>query len=365
MNILYLATHLNTGGITSYLLNLSRGLKKKGHNVYVASSGGDLLYKFKQEGIRFIPIPIKTKAEINPKILVSLFCLCPVIKSEKIQIAHSNTRVTQVLGELLKRFCAIKHVSTGHGFFTMKFTRRLFPCWGDKVIAISPQVKGHLVNDLGVTAEKIEVVHNGIDIERFAALTKDEGRRTKEDLGLGSGPVVGIIARLSDVKGHKYLIQAMKRVLEIFPAATLLIVGEGKERGRLIQLTRKLGIEKQVIFISSVSDTRMVLSVMDVFVMPSLHEGLGLSLMEAMAFGVPVIGSRVGGIPSLIQDGKSGLLVEPEDVAGLSAAIIRVLSDKASSAIMSGSAADFINNNFGLQRQAEETERVYKACLEK
>ncbi|MFA6350397.1 MAG: glycosyltransferase family 4 protein [Candidatus Omnitrophota bacterium] len=363
MNVLYLATHLNTGGITSYLMNLSTSLKRRGHNIYVASSGGEALRKFEREGIKFIPIPIKTKAEISPGILVSLCRLSPVIKSENIQIVHSNTRVTQVLGELLKRFCGVKHISTGHGFFTMKLTRRLFPCWGDKVIAISAQVRDHLVNDLKVPAQNISVVHNGIDVEKFRERGAGDRGQQKKEFNLGDGPVIGIIARLSDVKGHKFLIQAMMEVLEKIPAATLLIVGEGKERGRLIELTRDLGIEKQVIFISSVSDTRLVLSVLDVFVLPSLHEGLGLSLMEAMAFGLPVIGSRVGGIPSLIQDGHNGILVEPEDILGLSGSILRVLSDKTLAIKLGGNAADFINRNFGLRMMAEETERIYQECL--
>ncbi|MCX5711585.1 MAG: glycosyltransferase family 4 protein [Candidatus Omnitrophica bacterium] len=365
MNILYLTTHLNTGGITSYLLSLCRAMKSKGHNVYLASSGGDCLLKFEQEGVKFVPISIKTKAEISPKILISLRQLALLIKQENIQIVHSNTRVTQVLAELLRRFYSVKHISTCHGFFRMKLSRRLFSCWGDKVVAISSQVRDHLVNDLGVPANKIAIVHNGIDIDKFRVKGQGLSDKEKQAMGLGGGPVIGIIARLSDVKGHIYLIQAMKTVLEKFPAATLLIVGEGKERGRLIQLASSLGIEKQVIFISSVSDTRHILSVLDVFVMPSLHEGLGLALMEAMAFGLPVIGSKVGGILSLIEDGKSGILVESRDVVGLSVALIKVLSDNAAAKSLGENAARFIGNNFGLEKMAEETERVYVKCLEK
>ena len=365
MKILFLTTHLNTGGITSYVLTLARGLKKKGHDVYVASSAGDCLYKFEESGINFFRIPIKTKAEINPKIFISYLKLLGFIKREGIQIVHSNTRVTQVLGCLLSNSCGVAHVSTCHGFFKRRLTRMMFPCWPDTVVAISQQVREHLINDLGVDESKITVIHNGIDVDSFSAPAKGQEKQRKQELGLKQGPVVGIVARLSDVKGHIYLIQAMKNVLNKFSDASLLIVGEGKMQGKLIILSRQLGIEKNIIFIASASDTRVVLAAMDVFVMPSVHEGLGLALMEAMAFGLPVIGSNVGGIKSLIQDGYNGILVEPRDVNALSSAIERMLSDMKAAQVMGNNAREFIKNNFDQEEMILNTERGYFKCLKK
>jgi glycosyltransferase involved in cell wall biosynthesis len=366
MNILYVTNHLNTGGITSYILTLARGLKQKGHNVYVASSKIGLLADCIAEGIVFIPIPINTKSELNPKILLSKLKLSHVIKQNNIHIVHSNSRTTQVLGYSLSKSLGVVHVTTCHGFFKNRLSRRIFPCWGSKVIAISESVMTHLVDDFKVRPQDIIVIHNGIDLDKFkisafAAGGGEAGCKTerKKEFGLGEGPVVGIIARLSDVKGHRYLIEAMKEVLENVPAAQLVIVGEGRTEKKLIRLTRKLGIEGNVFFIPAVSETVRILPVMDVFVMPSLKEGLGLALMEAMAAGLAVIGSEVGGIKSLIRDDYNGLLVRPADVNQLSRAILRLLNDSGEREGLGVNARKFITENFSQETMISRTEEVY------
>lgn len=380
MNILYLTNHLNVGGISSYILSLSSALKTRGHNVYVASSGGELLGEFLEKGVIYIPIPIRTKQEVSPKILFSMFKLSKLNSKNNIDIVHSNSRTTQVLGCLLGSRLNIPHIFTCHGFFKKRFFRRVFPCWGNKIVAISKEVKEHLINDFKVKEEDIRVIHNGIDIEKFRkpitdgsttltigtelSRSADNREPRKKDLGLGSGPVVGIIARLSDVKGHIYLIEAMSRVLKDIPDAQLFIVGEGKMKTKLLLLARRLGIGEKVFFIPSVSDTRGVLSVMDLFVMPSLEEGLGLSLMEAMAAGRAVIGSDVGGIKSLIRDNSNGLLVKPQDINALTLAILNLLKDPEKRKIMGNNARDFISRNFSQEQMVSLTEEVYQECVD-
>lgn len=365
MNILYLTNHLNIGGISSYLLTLARGLKARGHNVYVASSQGELLSRFIQEGIVYIPIPIKTKQEVSPKVLMSLFGLIPHIKTKEIDIIHSNTRVTQVLGCLIYRYSHVPYVSTCHGFFKKRFFRQAFPCWGLRVIAISEEVEKHLKTDFKVREKEIRVIHNGIDLEKFnpAKGGTESKIEIKRKFGLQDAPIVGIVARLSDVKGHTYLIEAMKAVLEKIPGAQLLIVGEGKMKGELQNLSSNLGIEKNVFFIPAVMDTTDVLSIMDLFILPSLKEGLGLSLMEAMACGLAVIGSDVGGIRSLIQHGYNGILVKPADTQGISAAILELLKDKVKRKSLGDNARIFMKQNFSQEKMVLETERVYLECL--
>ena len=363
MNILYITNHLNIGGITSYVLSLAAGLKKRGHNIYLASSGGQLVGKFLEGGINYIPIPIKTKSEVSPKILFSGFKLLKAIKQYDIDIIHSNSRTTQVLGCLLNKKSSAQFMSTCHGFFKRRFFRLVFPCWGKKVIAISESVKEHLVNDFAVPQENIRVIHHGIDVERFQRNTHNAIRDTKEKIGLGLGPVVGIVARLSDVKGYPYLIQAMKSVLQNFPEVQLLVVGEGRQKQDLIELITRLEIQKNVFLITSPIDTTEVLSVMDIFVLPSLKEGLGLSLMEAMAAGLAVIGSDVGGIKSLIQNGSNGILVEPQDIEGLAAAILELIQNPERAAALGKEAEAFIRENFSYDKMVLDTEGVYLECL--
>ncbi|KPK98320.1 MAG: hypothetical protein AMJ95_05040 [Omnitrophica WOR_2 bacterium SM23_72] len=370
MNILYLSNHLNTGGITSYLLTLAAGMSKKGHSVYLASSGGSWFSRFTAEGIDFVPIPMNTKKMVSPKILASFLKLSKIVEKSKIQLVHSHSRTTQVLGYWLARNLKIKHILTCHGFFKRRLSRKLFPCWPDAIIAISEQVKEHLVNDLKADVRKIFVVPNGIDVEKFRVPALPAGRQNpkskmelKKQLGLKEGPIIGIVARLSDVKGHLYLIRALPFVLEQIPEVQLLIVGDGKMKKELVRAVENLKVEQNVIFVPSVPDTREVFSLIDMFVMPSLKEGLGLALMEAMASGLAVIGSDVGGIRSLIQEGVNGLLVKPADVTGLSQAILRLLKDPRESKALGEAGRLFMENNFSQDKMVVQTQGVYEKCL--
>ncbi len=362
MNILYLANHLNTGGITSYLFALATGAKQRGHKVYLASSPGGLAPKFVEAGMEFIPIPIMTKSELSPKIWISLFKLLPLVKEKDIQIIHANTRVTQVLAYLLARLSGRPFISTCHGFFKPRLARRIFGCWGDKVIAISEQVKEHLTDDFRVPESDIRVINNGIDIMRFSSA----GPATKQErtaLGLKDGPVIGIIARLSDVKGHIYLIQAMALVLRDIPSAQLLIIGEGKMKEELVNSVRDLKIEKSVIFIPTLSDTPRALAAMDIFVMPSLAEGFGLGAAEAMAAGVCVVASDIGGLRSLITDNLNGVLVESKNSVALAKAIVNLLSDENKRKALALAGRNFVKENFSSEKCAYLTCEVYSECL--
>lgn len=364
MNILFLTNHLNVGGITKYTLTLASGLKKKGHNVYIASSGGQLLTRFIEAGATYIHIPIKTKSEISWNVLASLFKLLPYIKEKNIDIIHANSRVTQVLGYFIQRLSHKPFVSTCHGFFKKRFFRKVLPCWGVKVIAISESVEEHLFDDFKVDKKDIAVVHSGIDTQKFQLNKGKVNKSTKgKDSLPAGGPVIGTIARLSEEKGHSYLIEAMKYVLQDIPGAKLLLIGDGRMKEKLVSLVKKLEIAQNVFFISEVSDTKEILFDFDLFVMPSLKEGLGLALMEAMACGLPVIGSAVGGIKDLIQDGFNGLLVKPADSLGLAEAILALLRDSAKSDFLGSNASNFIKENFSQEEMVLKTERVYLECV--
>jgi glycosyltransferase involved in cell wall biosynthesis len=342
-------------------LTLAGGLKQKGHQVYLASSGGELEDKFIQAGITLFKVPLKTKNEISPKIFFCFWKLRKVVREFNIDLIHSQSRTTQVLADLLGRALVKPHIFSCHGFFKPKLSRRVFGCWGQKVIAISQQVKEHLIADFKLDEFKISVVHNGIDTKNFGDFSARV--RLRKDLGIQDALLVGIIARLSDVKGHIYLIRAMPEVVKIFPTAKLLIIGEGKMKDTLVKETDRLGIKENVLFIPRASNTRDLLSAMDIFVMPSLQEGLGLALMEAMAQGVAVVGSAVGGIKTLIQDRVNGLLVAPADSAALAQAIIGLCNDPALRRALGSRAREFIMANFSKEEMVDKTEIVYQQSL--
>ena len=205
------------------------------------------------------------------------------------------------------------------------------------------------------------LINNGVDARNFGDFS---GRaKLRGSLNVNDVTLVGIIARLSDVKGHTYLLQAMPGVLKSFPSTKLLIVGQGKMQECLVKEVEALGIKDNVLFLPKAENTRDVLAAMDIFVMPSLQEGLGLALMEAMAQGLAVIGSAVGGIPTLIQDNQNGLLVAPADVAGLVAAILKLLNDSKLRQDLGKNARQFIMDNFSQEKTVDQTEWIYKKCL--
>ncbi|MCG8430489.1 MAG: glycosyltransferase family 4 protein [Candidatus Omnitrophica bacterium] len=366
MNILLIANHLNPGGITSYLITLGKGLVKEGHRVYLATAGGTRLARCIAEGMECIPVPMKTKNEFSPAVFVSAVKLGMILHEHPVDVIHAHSRTTQVLGCLLGRWKNIPVISTCHGFFnSRRLSRRLMPCWGMKVIAVSEQVKRHLEDDFGVAAERIAVVHNGIDFSCLRSRERGaEVARIKKSLGLrGDVPAAGIIARLSDVKGHRYLIEAMREVKQRFPGVQLLVAGDGKMRAELVELRARLRLEGTVVFVPEVRDIPAVLSAIDIFVMPSLQEGLGLALMEAMAAGCAVVASNVGGIRTLVTDGETGLLAEPGSPESIARSLLRLLGDAGLRERLGARAQEYIRAHFSQEKMVRETEEVYRRCL--
>ncbi len=367
MKILFLTTHFNTGGITSYILTLGEALVKSGHQVWVASSGGNCVPRLEAAGIRHISINIRTKSEASPKLWLSFGPLKDLIRKEGINIIHTQTRVTQVLGFFLSRLTGVAMVTTCHGFFKARWFRRIFPCWGAAVIAISKPVACHLNADFGVAQNQIHLIVNGIDLNRFV-MTNDQMRReARQKTGMGDGPLIGIntpligvVARLSNVKGIDVLIRAMPLVITEVPSANLLIAGQGPQEVYLKKLTQDLSLTAHVHFKSTVNQTQDLLRAFDVFVMPSLMEGLGLSVIEAQACGIPVVASKAGGLVDLIEDGRSGYLVPINDPAALANRIIEALRNPKQSKIMAQQARLNIEQHFSVEKMLKETLHIYE-----
>jgi glycosyltransferase involved in cell wall biosynthesis len=360
MNILILTTHLNTGGITSYLLTLAKGLIYEGHRVYLASSGGNQFEDFTAVGVEHFVVDIRTKSELNPKLFSAVGKLQRFIRIKNIHVIHANTRVTQVMAWVLHKTTQRPYLSTCHGFFKTRLTRRLFPFWGQTVIAISEPVKEHLEKDFKVDPQQIAFITNGLDLGKFLPFREDYRREKRKMLGFDGHLLIGIIARLSDVKGHAVLIEAMEEVVRQKSNAKLLIVGEGKEEQNLRQLVARLNLNNCIYFYPVMNKAMDFLEIFDVFVMPSLQEGLGLSVMEAQACGLPVVASNVGGLPSLIEHEKTGLLVPSQDPAALAKAILELLNDRNKALALGKEARKFIEANFSSRVMVEKTEKVYE-----
>ncbi len=363
MKVLFLSTHLNTGGITSYLFTLAKGLIHVGHQVHVATSGGNMEKEFLKIGVRLLTVNIRTKSELSPKIYYALPSLKRYIHENNIDLIHSQTRITQVMGVLLKRKTGRPHVSTCHGYFKTRLSRKLFPCWGDAVIAISTAVEAHLKNDFKVAREKVYLIESGIDLEEFIPMDETEKKEHRRHFDLGDEPVIGTVARLSEVKGQDILINAMSKIVAQVPEAKLLLVGEGKMEKMLRDQVQRLNLEDHIQFFAIVNKTKEMLSLFDVFAMPSRQEGLGLSIMEAQASGLPVVASRVGGIPSLIEHGKTGILVEPENSEELADAIIKLLQDIDLLKEIGKAGRVFIQKKHSVENMVRKILELYQQCI--
>ncbi|RKY42211.1 MAG: hypothetical protein DRP85_03665 [Candidatus Makaraimicrobium thalassicum] len=367
MRILLLTTHLNIGGIGVYTANLARYLKKRGVDVTVASSGGDLEDTLAEGGVPHIKIDIRTKSEFGIKVWKALPVLAGVIRDGGFHILHAQTRVAQVLGYFAGRITRVPFVSTCHGFFKYRrLSRRFFPCWGEKVIAISKSVRKHLLEDFCLSSGRVVLIYNGIELERYIA-----GRVTRDhdlirSMGLaGDTAIIGAVGRLSSVKGFKYLISAFKDVISrdrSVPAGgvRLLIVGEGPEKGILQEQIRKLGIADSVFLTPGSMPLEKYLSLLDIFCLPSVHEGLGLSLMEAMAAGRACIASDVGGLSELITSEENGILVPPKDPKALMAAILRLLKDDRFRRRLGDNARKKAADSFSINESVAQTLEVYR-----
>lgn len=361
MKVLHVSTHFNIGGISNYILQLSGALKVRGVEVAVASCGGDLVPELERSGIPHYDLDIDTKFEFSPKVFRSAFRLARIVKDERVDIVHAHSRVSQVASLLASKLGGVPFVSTCHGYFKKRL-RGIVDTWGMKVIAISDAVKSHLIEDLGVDEERIELVYSGVDALRFSRdYGADKLTELKSSLGLKNAPVIGTIGRLSPVKGQKYLVGAMKEILSVRPDTQVIILGDGDERESLAKLAKTLGVSGSLHLFSSCADTTDFLSVMDVFVFPSVKEGLGIALLEAMAAGKACVASRVGGISDIIKDGYSGLLVGVADQKAISSAVLELLADAELRRLMGVRARELVRERFTLDMMADKVAGVYRA----
>lgn len=359
MRVLSVSTHFTIGGISNYMLTLARALKRRGVTTIVATAGGDLVGELEKSGIAHRFVAIDTKFELHPKVFRAALTLAKIVRDEAIEVIHAHSRVSQVAALLASRITGVPVVTTCHGYFTVR-ARRIIDTWGARVIAISEAVKEHLIRDLGVRPERIALVYSGVDVDRFAAaMLPDDVRAIRISLGLKDGPVVGTIGRLSPVKGHAYLIEALKRAAVRRPAVQGLIVGDGGEKDSLRSRARQAGIRDAVTFVSSHVDTRRFLAAMDVFVFPSVAEGLGIALLEALASGRACVASRVGGIGDIITDGVNGLLVPVGDPESIANAILALLDDPARAKAMGDEGRRLVRERFSLERMAADVHEVY------
>ena len=228
----------------------------------------------------------------------------------------------------------------------------------DGYVAISRAVMAVLLA-AGVPASRIRIVHSGVPPP---AVPPDARRELRRELKIGEGaPVLGLVASLSDHKGHRYLLEAMPAVISAFPLAVLLLVGDGELREDLEARAEALGLAGGAVrFLGHRSDVPRILGALDLFVMSSHLEGLCTSIIDAMLAGVPVVATRAGGIPELVDDGATGLLADVRSPESLASQMIRALADSGLRSRLAANAEEVARRRLTADAMVDGTLAAYR-----
>ena len=361
MTILHLTSHLEVGGITTYVTSLAQAMAARGHRVVVASGGGAWEARLSEAGVEHWRLPLKTSAEFSPQVCWAAWRLSPAVGG--VDVIHAHTRVAQVVAHWLWARCGIPYVTTWHGFYRRRLSRRWWPCTGEITIAISEPVAAHLREVFGVPPERIRLIPHGIATARWAQpVDPIAQQQVRERCHLDHGPVIGTIARLVSDKGVAQLLEAFRRVQARVPHARLLIVGGGEDRPRLERLAGALGVAEAVRFLGNVPDTRVALSMMDLFVfLPATREGFGLALLEAMAGARPIVAvQRGGGSSWVLQESGVGVTVPADAPAQLGEAMLQVLEDPSFARRLGQEAQAIARSRYDFSRVVTQVEQVYE-----
>ena len=345
------------GGQEVRTLNEARWTAERGWRVLLACQpDGRLLGRAREAGVE--TAPIRMRGPLDP---MGLAALVRLIRRERVDLVHTHSSIDAWLGGMAARLCRVPVVRTRH--VSIAIRRGLNPVYrwlADRVITSGEAIR-QVVVGAGAPPERVIAIPAGVNLEAFPF-----GRRapdTARELDLGS-PVIGSVAMFRGSKGHPQLLQAFAQVREKRPSASLLLVGDGIRRAWVQQLAHAAGLAESVVFTGFRPDVPALLGTMDCFVLASTRtEGVPQALLQAFATGVPVVASRIGGIPEVVTDEETGLLVESDSVPALVAAIGRVLDDPDASARRARAARALVEARFSHARSIDRLLHLYDELL--
>jgi glycosyltransferase involved in cell wall biosynthesis len=351
LKILHIDPERNWGGGEAQVFGLLTYLCRKGHrNDLLTHPGGRLFEQIGSLGVKRLSLVARNDLDLRP-----VPSLRRLIRSEQYDIVHFHTKRAHTLSLWLPRGpqCPKYVVTRRMDYPESKswYTRYLYNHRVDGVVAIS-RVIMELLAEAGVRRDRIRLIHSGIDPERFVCRAAAAAVTERET-------VVGIVAALEERKGHRYLFEAAARLKGRGHRIRYMIAGDGPARRELKEQVKALSLADEVRFCGFISDAPAFLSQIDIFILPSLYEGLGVAVLEAMAAGKPVIASRVGGLPELVADGETGLLVAPKNVEGIVEAIARLADDRSLAREMGKKGAVLARASFSLENMAAQNEAFY------
>lgn len=308
-------------------------------------------------------LPFKMRNEFD---LPAILRLAWAMKRKKCLLVHFHDAHSAAVGSVAASLAKVPfRIITRRVDFPLKknyFSRRKYMKNVDAIIAISEGVKKVLVEG-GVDPVNVEVISSGIDFSSFeedsSALTSKDYLHREFSFAVDDY-LVGIVAHLADHKGHQYLIQATKILKQQAPKIKTIIVGEGPLSMELDRQAKELDVEDIIFFLGFRKDIPKILSSLDLFVLSSHLEGMGSSILDAMASRLPVVATKVGGIPEVVIHGETGLLVPPRNPSALARAILMLYSDKTLSSRLGQKGYELVHRKFSAEAMADKVVRLYE-----
>ena len=325
----------------------------------------DLFRRAKELNLDAYQIPLKDG--FNPG---NIFILRRFLKEHKVDIAHSHGYKPTVLSYLAGKFVKVEQLTTCHLWTSGDRKHRLYEtleAWVIKrhkvSIAVSDRIKDEMVAR-GIPKEIIKVLPNGINVEEYQYIGEEKIEELRKEFNISSDTIViGNLARLSGQKGHKFLIEAARRIINQKLNVVFLIAGEGELREELVSLTKKYGIDSRVKFLGFRKDSKDLLKLFDIFVLPSIDEGTPMALLEAMASGSAVVATKVGEIPNIIDNDIDGFLVEAGDVDDLICKLLELVQDKVKTGLFAEAAQKKIEEKYNINNVVAEYDLNYKRLI--
>jgi glycosyltransferase involved in cell wall biosynthesis len=215
-------------------------------------------------------------------------------------------------------------------------------------------------------ADKIEVIHNGIDLSKYKRIPDDDIGRLKKHYGIKDNDmVIGEVANLRSMKGHVDIINAIPTLIEKHKNVKFFFAGEDASNGEIARYAEEKNVDKYIIFAGFCNNIPEILSLFDIFILPSLWEGLPTAIIEAMAMGLPIISTKVGGIPELIDNAKNGILIEPKSPQQIASAILYLLENKDLAKSMGERNIARAWQNHDIKQKARDDEKIYMELMKK
>lgn len=367
MHILYVVDSFDVGGTETQVVQTALVLAKRGHFVTVAPlrGGGALEAQLLEAGIRIVEFP-KRRGLISFGGIFQLMRLARFIRREKFDAVHAHDLWSNLMAVPAARLARSPVIlssqrNLAHNAWYTPFRRRvirIIHSMASGVIVNSEAIRELLVAEFHVERERVHLLHNGVDSERFGNL-----RVNRRDI-LPSVPpngkwILHIANMVSEVKGHAVLIDAARTVATSVEDVHFILVGDGPLRAGLEVRAREAKLEESMHFIGRRNDTAELLACGDLFLFPSLAEGMPNAVLEAAAAGLPIVATSVGGIPEIIKNGLNGILIPPGDSRALADATLRLLRNHELSNRFGRAAQETIRANFGFDRLADALTNLY------